>query len=186
MSLTVLDPNTALILIDLQHGIVSLPVAHPAAAVVEKAVSLADAFRRHRLPVVLVNVAGFAPGRNEQPRRSADLPADWTELVPELKPQPGDIRVTKRTWGAFMHTDLESRLRSLNVTQVVIAGISTSIGVESTARQAYELGFNVTLAVDAMTDMNADAHTNSIGRIFPRLGETGTSADIIALLEQLR
>jgi len=75
-------------------------------------------------------------------------------------------------------------MKKLGVTQVVIAGIATSIGVESTARYAYELGFNVTLAIDAMTDMNLDAHTNSVTRIFPRLGETGTTQEIIDLLDK--
>jgi nicotinamidase-related amidase len=90
---------------------------------------------------------------------------------------------TPQTWGAFTNTDLEEYLKKQGVTQVVIAGIATSFGVESTARHAHELGFNVTLAVDAMTDMNADAHTNSITRIFPRLGETGTAQQIIDLLD---
>jgi len=93
---------------------------------------------------------------------------------------------TKRTWGAFTNTDLEAHLKELKVTQVVIAGVATSIGVESTARHAYELAFNVTLAVDAMTDMNPDAHTNSITRIFPKLGETGTTEEIIRLLDTTR
>jgi nicotinamidase-related amidase len=64
----------------------------------------------------------------------------------------------------------------------VLGGIATSIGVETTARQAYELGLNVTLAIDAMTDTSAEAHDNSLKRIFPRLGETGTTADILAQL----
>ena len=92
--------------------------------------------------------------------------------------------MTKRTWGAFTNTDLEAHLKSRGVTQVVIAGVATSIGVESTARHARELGFNVTLATDAMTDLNADAHNNSITRIFPRLGETGTTQEIIGLLDK--
>jgi nicotinamidase-related amidase len=94
--------------------------------------------------------------------------------------------VTKRQWGAFTNTGLEEYLKNLGVTQVVIAGIATSIGVESTARHAHEFGFNVTLAVDAMTDTNPDAHINSITRIFPRLGETGTTQEIIDLLDSTR
>lgn len=185
MPVTALDPQTALIVVDLQKGIVSLPVAG-IGEVVKNAAALAAAFRRHGLPVVLVNVAGGAPGRAEQSRQLANLPADWADLVPELGCQPQDHLVTKRTWGAFVNTGLEDRLKSLGVTQVVLAGVSTSIGVESTARQAYELGFNVTLATDAMTDLNPDAHLNSTARIFPRLGETGTTADILALLERSR
>jgi nicotinamidase-related amidase len=183
MSLTTLDPKTALVVIDLQKGILSLPTAHPMADVVRHAASLADAFRRHGLPIVLVNVDGGAPGRTEQARRLGDFPAGWTDLAAELNARPEDHRVTKRTWGAFTNTDLERHLKALGVTQVVIVGVSTSAGVESTARHAHELGFNVTLAVDAMTDMSLDAHTNSITRIFPRLGETGTTQQIIDELD---
>ena len=183
MPITQLDAKTALIVIDLQKGIVSLPTAHPIDEVVRQSSALARAFRKHRLPVVLVNVAGGAPGRTEQPRRSASFPDGWTDLVPELDQQPDDRTVTKRTWGAFTGTDLDTQLRSLGVTQVVVAGVSTSIGVETTGREAYALGFNVILAIDAMTDTNADAHANSIARIFPRLGETGTTGEIIDMLQ---
>ena len=186
MAATVLDPKTALIVIDLQKGIVSYPTVHPLAEVVENASRLAAAFRWHDLPVVLVNAAGGAPGRTEQAFRAGALPADWADLVPELNRQPQDHLVTKRTWGAFTGTDLERRLKAADVTQVVIAGVATSIGVESTARHAYELGFNVTLALDAMTDINADAHANSISRIFPRLGETGSTQEVVTLIENLR
>lgn len=186
MAVTSLDDRVALIVIDLQKGIVASSTVHPSADVVRHARELADAFRSRELPVVLVNVTGGAPGRVEQPRPAAQRPADWAELVPELGQRPTDHVVTKRTWGAFTNTDLDALLKRLDVTQVVIAGISTSIGVESTARFACELGYNVVLAVDAMTDMNADAHTNSVTRIFPRLGETGTTAEIIARLKQSR
>jgi nicotinamidase-related amidase len=182
MALTTLDPQTALILIDLQKGIVSLPTAHPTGQVVKHARTLADAFRRHGLPVVLVNVAGGAPGRAEQTRSTQGFPAGWTEFVPDLNQQPSDHTVTKQTWGAFTNTGLNEHLKKLGVTQVVIAGVATSIGVESTARQAHEHGYHVTLVIDAMTDMNADAHVNSTTRIFPRLGETGTTQEVVGLL----
>ena len=183
MAVTTLDPNTALILVDLQKGIVAKETRpHPAARVVAKAANLAAAFRAHKLPVVLVHVTGGAPGRNEQPP-PASPPPDWADLVPELDRQPDDHVVTKQCWGAFAHTGLEEHLRAQGVSQVVIAGIATAIGVESTARQAYEAGFNVTLAIDAMTDLKAETHENSIRHIFPRLGETGTTEDIIGLLD---
>jgi nicotinamidase-related amidase len=186
MALTTLDPKTALVVIDLQKGIVAYPTVHPIDEVVKRAAALADAFRRQGLPVVLVNVDGGAPGRTERARPPAEFPVGWTDIIPELNQQPQDHVVTKRTWGAFTNTDLEAHLKRLGVTQVVIAGVSSSAGVESTARQAYELGFNVTLAVDAMTDMNLDAHTNSVTRIFPKLGETGTTREIIDLLDSSR
>jgi nicotinamidase-related amidase len=186
MSLTTLDANTALIVIDLQKGVVGFPTVHPIGEVLKQAIALAEAFRRGGLPVVLVNAAGQAPGRAEQSFDIRKLPAGWTDLVPELNRQPGDHTVTKRTWGAFTNTGLEAHLNKLGITQVVIAGVATSAGVESTARHAHELGFNVTLAVDAMTDMNPDAHINSVARIFPRIGETGTTGEIIDLLENTR
>ncbi|MFM0741376.1 isochorismatase family protein [Paraburkholderia xenovorans] len=182
MALTTLDAKTALVVIDLQQGIVALPTAHPTSDVVKRSVSLLDAFRSRGLPVVLVNVTGGAPGRADQARPTGDFPAGFADLVPELKQQPSDHLVTKRTWGAFTNTDLDAYLRKQGVTQIVLAGVATSIGVESTARFAHELGFNVTFAVDAMTDLHADAHTNSVTRIFPRLGETGTTQDVLDLL----
>ena len=182
MAVTLLDPNTALIIVDLQKGIAEYPFIHPIGAVVERSRALLDAFRERGMPVVLVNVTGFAPGRTERPRRSDVFPPGWADLLPELDQQPGDIGVTKRTWGAFASTDLETQLKALGVTQVVITGVATGTGVESTARQAYEAGFNVTLAVDAMTDANAEAHHYSLNQVFPKLGETGTAQEIIGLL----
>lgn len=185
MALTTLDPRTALVVIDLQHAIVNRQLAHPSAGVVRNARKLADAFRRHSLPVVLVNVSATPAGRAEQSRPTT-FPHEAAQLVPELGDHPNDMHVTKKAWDAFPNTGLEDLLGSRDVTQIVLAGIATSIGVESTARTAYALGFNVTLAVDAMTDMSAEAHENSLKRIFPRLGETGTTADIVTLLDASR
>ncbi|HTO66904.1 MAG TPA: isochorismatase family protein [Bradyrhizobium sp.] len=182
MTIHALDPNTALLIVDLQKGFAGLQTAHLMKDVVGNAVALLEAFRRQGLPVVLVNVDGRAPGRSERSFATQALPADWTELLPELNRQPSDHAVTKRTWGAFTNTDLEAHLRGRGITQAVIGGVSTSAGVESTARQAHELGFNVALAVDAMTDLNAEAHHNSVTHIFPRLGETGTTQDILNLV----
>jgi nicotinamidase-related amidase len=182
MPITTLDPKIALIIVDLQKGIVSLPAVHPASDVVNRASTLADAFRSKNLPVVLVNVDAGAPGRTEQAPRMRDFPAGWNHIVPELNQQPTDHTITKHTWGAFTNTGLDQHLKTLGVTQLVIVGVATSIGVESTARQAHELGYHVTLATDAMTDMNADAHTNSVTRIFPRIAETGTTHEILTLL----
>lgn len=183
MAVTTLDPNTALILIDLQKGIVARDTRPYAPAdVVAKAATLARAFRAKKLPVVLVHVTAGAPGRTEQPKPPAP-PADWADLVSELGRQPEDHVVEKKSWGAFAHTGLEEHLRAQGVTQVVIAGIATAIGVETTARQAYEAGFNVTLPIDAMTDLKAETHENSVTHIFPRLGETGTTEDVIGLLD---
>jgi len=184
MSLTTLDPRTALIVVDLQKGIVGREFLHPIDEVIDRTRELIDSFRSRALPVVLVNVAGRAPGRTEQgPRGTQTFAEGWTDFLPELDQQASDLVVTKRSWGAFATTDLEDQLRAQGVTQVVVTGLVTSGGVEATARQAYELGFNVTLAVDAMTDIREESHAYSITNIFPRLGETGTSQEIISLLE---
>ena len=183
MAITTLDPKTALLVVDLQKGIVGLPTAHPIGVVIENTVMLLEAFRARKLPVVLINVDGVPPGRAERSFSVKAMPADWTDLIPELNRQPHDHLVTKRTRGAFAHTDLEKYLRDNSVTQVVISGVATGAGVESTARHAHELGFNVTLAIDAMTDRDAEIHHNSVTRIFPGMGETGTTREILDLLE---
>lgn len=184
MPLTALDPSTALIVIDLQRGIVNGSFIHPMGDIIDRTRSLIDAFRRKNLPVVLINVAGRPPGRTEQgPRSSLVLAEGWTELLPELDQQSSDIVVGKRSWGAFATTDLEAQLKGRGVTQVVVTGVATSAGVEATARQAWELGFNVTLALDAMTDLREEAHEYSIRNVFPRIGETGSAQEIISLLE---
>lgn len=183
MALTTLDSKTALIVVDLQKGISSYPTLIPANEVAKRASTLIQTFRLHHLPIVLVNVAGRASGRTEQTRTGSSFSADFADFLPELNQQPHDYVVTKKTWGAFTNTDLEAHLKSLGITQVVILGIATSVGVESTARQAYEFGYNVTLAIDAMTDMTEEAHQYAIAKIFPKLGETGTTQEIIEILD---
>ena len=182
MPVTALDPKSALIVIDLQKGLASALPAAIFDPVVERTAALGRAFRSRGLPVVLVTADGVAPGRTEHPARRGALPPGFAEVLEALDPQPGDIRVAKRTWGVFASNDLEAQLKALGVTQVVVTGVATSIGVESTARQAYEAGFNVTLATDAMADVRPEAHERSIALVFPRLGETGATADILALL----
>jgi nicotinamidase-related amidase len=182
MPLTTLDPSTALVVIDLQKGIVSDPVAQA----VPPAVSLAKSFRQHDLPVVLVNVTARAPGRTDAGTHASAgaLPADWADIIDEFERQPGDHLITKRRRSAFHDTGLDTLLRDLGVTQVVLAGVSTSAGVESTARSAHDHGYHVVLATDAMADPDPGAHQHSLERVFPKLGETTTSAEIIDFLDR--
>jgi nicotinamidase-related amidase len=187
MPLTKLDDLTALVLIDLQKGIVGMQLAHPAGEIVGRAARLADAFRQKKLPVVLVNVTGMAPGRTDAARPDlAAFPEDWAEFVPELERQPSDHVVTKQRVGAFLGTDLDAYLRQRGATQIVLAGIATSGGVESTARNAYDLGYNVTLVVDAMTDRSEEMHRHSVETFFPRIGETTRTDDVLKLLNERR
>jgi nicotinamidase-related amidase len=185
VTFTHLDTRTALLVIDLQQGIVGLPLAHPAEDVISKTSALIDAFRRSTLPVVLVNVAGSPPGRTDQGTGSRQsFPDGWTELIPELGQRPEDVVVTKRARSAFSGTGLTERLRHMEVTQVVVVGIATSSGVESTARSAHEDGFHVSLPVDAMTDSSLASHGQSVSQIFPRIAETGTTDELLRLLAQ--
>lgn len=191
MALTTLDDRTALVIIDLQQGIAAAPTQpYSGPEVVARSAELAAAFRDHQLPVVLVRVSfaadgsDMAPGRTESPSRRTAPEPGWDEVVDELRTGDDDLIVTKRNWGAFHGTDLDVQLRRRGITQIVLTGIATSIGVESTARAAHEHGYHVTLATDAMSDMSAESHQHSIARIFPRLGETGTTAEIIDLLQK--
>jgi nicotinamidase-related amidase len=184
---TALDKNTALILIDLQNGVVGLPLAYPVKEVLANAAKLVAAFRKAGLPIVFVNVnpagAAWTKARKEaNPTAGAAFKEDWLDIVPEINAQPGDIFITKHTWGAFYETDLDTELKKRDVTGIVLGGVSTSIGVEGTARHASERGYNLTFAKDAMTDMFSDAHEHSLTRIFPRIGEIGTTEEVIGFL----
>jgi nicotinamidase-related amidase len=188
MPATALDPKTALVLIDLQQGLASYPTIHPFASVVANAKRLVRAFHGAKLPVVFVTVSFSADGADRlSPRTDAPprvMPNDpaLSRLVPELEAEPTDLHVTKRQWNAFYGTELDLQLRRRRVTGVVLTGVATSIGVDSTARAAYERAYNVTFASDAMTDVDPLAHEAALTKIFPRLGEVGTTEQIVALL----
>jgi nicotinamidase-related amidase len=157
----------------------------PTTEIVARSAKLARAFRQRGLPVVLVNVTGAAPGRTDVgPRNLSSLPADWAELVPELEQHPDDYVVTKQRIGAFIGTSLDQTLRKRGVTQIFVTGIATSFGVESTARSAYDYGYNVVIVVDAVTDRDADAHRHCVEKIFPRISETDTTESVLELLKE--
>lgn len=182
--------TTALVLIDLQKGIA--PYAggpHAAADVFARAGRLAARFRAAGAPVVLVRV-GWSAGFGDALKQPVDrpsalppggLPANWWDYADELAADERDIAITKRQWGAFYGTELDLQLRRRGVTQIVLGGISTNIGVESTARAAWEHGYGVVFAEDAMSAANAEQHGFALEHIFPRLGRVRSTA---AILEQ--
>ena len=188
MPVTALDPRTALVVIDLQKGLASYPTVHPMAAIIASTARLAAAFRRAKLPVVLVTVGPAADGggmvhtRTQTPVRVRSFPPDFAELVPELTGHATDLLVVKRNPSAFYGTDLDLQLRRRQITGIVLTGVSTSSGVEATARAAHERAFNLTFATDAITDMDPEAHDFVIRKTFPKLGELGTAGEILALL----
>jgi nicotinamidase-related amidase len=192
---TVIDKNTALVLIDLQKGIVGLPLAQPIAPVLENSAKLVAAFREAQLPVVIVNVNPVGgtwtkvrtqspiPQNNLTPEEAAAWLKNFVEITPEIVTEEQDIFITKRAWNAFWDTPLHEELKKKNITGIVLAGISTSIGVEGTARNATELGYNISFAEDALNDSSAAAHAHSIQNIFPRIGEIDTTDVIIKRLK---
>ncbi|QQL48840.1 isochorismatase family protein [Mucilaginibacter ginkgonis] len=185
--ITQLDKRTALVLVDLQKGIIQFPLANPIEDVLANAAKLVAAFRAKNLPIVVVNVN---PSLNKRPatRKDANQPprefdAEWLEIAPEIKTQPDDIFITKQTWNVFFETGLHEQLQAIGVTGIVLAGVSTSIGVEGTARSAFEFGYNIAFAQDAMTDMIAEAQERSIKYIFPRIGQVDSTDQIIEVLK---
>lgn len=185
--ITALDKDTALVLIDLQNMIVQLPLAHPIKDILENSNKLIRAFRNAGLPIVLVNVnpggAAWTRARKDSnPSGGMMLKEDWADITAEVEKQDDDIYITKHTWSAFYETALDEELKKRNITGIVLGGISTSIGVEGTARSASERGYNITFAQDAMTDMLAEAHENSLKNIFPRIGEVDTTEKIVSFL----
>ncbi|HVD98881.1 MAG TPA: isochorismatase family protein [Cytophagaceae bacterium] len=185
--ITAIDKNTALVLIDFQKGILGYKLAHPISSVLEKAALLVEAFRKEDLPVVVVNVVSSGAWRTT--RKDVPSPVnnlyspEFSEISEKIKTEPFDIFITKEHWSAFGNTPLHEELQKRKITGIVLAGVSTSKGVEGTARAASERAYNISFATDAMTDPNGEAHKNSIEVIFPGLGERGTSEEIIEKLK---
>ncbi|KNC94316.1 hydrolase [Trabulsiella odontotermitis] len=181
--------TTALVVIDLQEGI--LPHAggpHSANDVVTKAATLAAKCRQQGSPVVLVRV-GWAADFGDALKQPVDAPAparalpdNWWVYPPALGKQDSDIEVTKHQWGAFYGTDLELQLRRRGIDTLILCGISTSVGVESTARNAWELGFALVIAEDACSAASAEQHQNSVTHTFPRIARVRSTEEILAAL----
>jgi nicotinamidase-related amidase len=186
-----LDPRrSALVLIDLQKGIVPFAGGpHTGAEVLDKASLLVRRFHELGSPVVLVRVGWSADGGDalhqpvDQPSAGKAMSDDWWEFPAELGAIDSDIRVTKRQWGAFYGTELELQLRRRGIEHIVLGGISTNIGVESTARNAWELGFGIVFAEDAMSAASAEHHGFAIKNIFPRLGRVRATAQVLKMFD---
>jgi len=187
MSSTFDPARAALVLIDLHRGIVGRPTEPRLPAdVLAASAKLPDTLRPLGTLVVRVRVSS-GPGNAVAPPNDVDqptpldyLPAGWDELVDDVRFDPADLVVTKHRWGAFHGTDLELNLRRRGRDTIILAGIATNIGVESTARDAWERGFKLLLVEDAMSTMSAAAHEMSVKTIFPRIGRVCSTADVLA------
>jgi len=186
-NLSIDTSRTALLVVDLQKGIVNRQTAPYASdTVVKNAAALAAAFRTNAMPVFLVRVTPSPDGRDAL-RPIADVvlpvqapPPDWADIVPELGPNEGDFVITKHQWGAFYGTELDLACRRRGISTIVLCGISTNVGVESTARCAYEYGYEQIFAEDAMAAMSAEEHLMTISKIFPRIGRVRKAEEILA------
>lgn len=190
MELTIPHSNTALVLIDLQRGIVGRDNLAPRSGqeVVDNASLLAEAFRQRGALVVLVHVDFAKDGGDalqppvDAPQPAANRPSNWAEIVPALGPKKSDIVIQKHQWGAFYGTELDLQLRRRGIDTIVLGGIATNMGVESTARDAYERGYALIFAEDAMASMGADLHEFAVTKIFPRIGRVRSTSAILAAI----
>ena len=180
--------KTALVVIDLQKGIASQPSKpYSAPEVIENAAKLVNTFRKNEMPVFLVHVIAKKETMlnviSDESFSRPTLPSqDWAEFVPEIAPTPKDIIIDKKQWGAFYGTDLELQLRRRGMDTIVLCGISTDFGVESTARFAYEYGFQQIFAEDAMASRSEEQHNAAVNFIFKRMGRVRKTDEILKAL----
>lgn len=130
--------------------------------------------RRTGLPVIYV-VAGFRPGAPEMTSRVRQQfghldAAEFSQVVPALAPQPGELTVVKRRVSAFSGSDLEIVLRQLGVRHLVLAGIATSGVVLSTLCEAHDQDYQLTVLADACRDRDPEVHEVLLQKVFARRG----------------
>jgi len=191
MTLT-LDPRaTALVIIDLQKGIIARETApHSTRQVVDNCARIGKQCEAAGALIVLVHVAFAANGADRlaqavdatMPAPAGGTPPDWAELVPEIGALRSDVVITKRQWGAFHGTELDLQLRRREIDTIVLGGIATNFGVESTAREAWQYGYSVVVAQDACTSMSADMHAFSVEKILPRVSRVRSTDEVVAAL----
>lgn len=185
MTLAPLDQSLALIIVDLQESTAPRMPQDVFAQVVTNSDRLAAAFRASGHPVTFATVDGSSPGRTEMTKAYGvnPSPAGGDTLVPALTVGPDDSFASRAAWSAFAGTDLHESLSARGVTQVVLTGVATSIGVESTARDAYALGYSVAVVADAVTDFRPDVGDAHLREIFPLLAEVTTTDELLTLLD---
>jgi nicotinamidase-related amidase len=190
-----LDPRTtALVLIDVQKGVLSMPLApYGAAQIVQNAARLGLHFDEVGALVALVHVA-FSSNMVDRLRQPVDaapvspqaaLAADWADFVPEIESLRSAIVVKKRQWGAFYGTELDLQLRRRGIATVVLAGVATNFGVEQTAREAWQHNYAVVIAEDAVSSVSEEMHKFSIEKILPRIARVRSTAEIVGALPSL-
>jgi len=181
-----LDPaTTALIVVDLQNGLLARPLApHSSKTVLGNTVTLAETVTAHGGPVIRVTM-----DFSDLPRQAVDassqmpegLPAQFFELAPEIAALTGVI-VTKRQWGSFHGTALDLLLRRRKIEVVIVCGVATNFGIESTVREAWQHGYAVVVAEDACSSLSTEMHEFAVAKIFPAIARIRPTARIVAEL----
>jgi nicotinamidase-related amidase len=184
-----LEPKaTALVLIDLQHGILGRTLApHSGTEIVARGAQLATSLRDQGATIVYVRVelTELLNLPADEPARAPNAPpqpAIASQLVPESGYQNGDVFITKRQWGAFYGTELDQQLRRRGIRTIVLGGVATNFGVESTARAAFDQGYELIFAEDAMTSLSEEAHAFQVQNIFPRMGRVRKTNEVLEAL----
>jgi nicotinamidase-related amidase len=187
-----LDPSTvALVMIDLQLGILALPLQpHGPGDVLTSCERLGLAFAAAGATIVTVTV-GFSPdggdrvpGLVDQPMTlpAGGLPASWSTLDPRVAALPAAVSIRKHGWSAFYGTDLDLQLRRRGISTIVLCGIATNFGVESTARDAWHHGYSTVVASDCCSSVAPGLHDFALNSVLPRVSRVRGSAEIIAAL----
>jgi nicotinamidase-related amidase len=183
--------KSALVLIDLQNGITDREVSpspYTSEEVIQNASRLVNAFSEKGAFIVLVRVSTIDGKDMVKPKTDLKVtetkyPEGWDNLVPEIADSKNAHIVTKRQWGAFYGTDLDLQLRRRGIDTIILGGISTNIGVDTTAREAYQHGYNQIFVEDAMTAVTKEEHEYVCKYIFPRIGKLRTTKEIISSLK---
>ncbi|MCD1259265.1 isochorismatase family protein [Paenibacillus athensensis] len=181
------DPSTtAIVVIDLQGWLGNNYAPYTAKEVIGRSAQLVQAFRRAGSFVALVRVTSSDFGDLPRPRLDHPLPPmtltdGWDEIVPEIGVTATDHLVTKKQWSAFYGTDLDLQLRRRGIKTIVLCGIASGLGVDTTAREAFQLGYELVFAIDAMTGFSEAEHAHVRDVIFPRIGRIRETQAIAAV-----
>ncbi|MGJ0389222.1 isochorismatase family protein [Microbacterium sp. CGR1] len=177
-----LPSTTALVVVDVQAG--TLPNARAVSAedLVSHVGSLVEAFRDSDRLVAFVVSTGTAVGATEYGPGGRVWPEGFAELAPGIANREGESVHPRAGWSAFAGTSLLEELTARQITDVVVAGLATTFGVESTARAAADLGLSVVVVSDAVSDPDPSGHERSLTRVFPALGRVRTTSEVLAAL----
>lgn len=188
--LTIDAKTTALVLVDFQNFSVKLKTTPISAReALANGARLADACREKNVLVVLIRVghpSNHTPHPNlpiDQAFSGFDYSDNPMEICAELGPKDGDVIVDKYNWGAFYQTNLDAQLRRRGITTLIMGGLVTHIGVDTTMRQAQERNYAQVLASDAVAAFELSQHEHVMVHVAPRLSKVRTTGQILAALK---